>query len=96
MSNVVMEKHLLLVLALSGESELVLWLSVWDFVDSEPFICSPQKAWKVSFDVFNIVELRGQWVVDIDNNDLPVGLLLVKQGHNTEYLDLFDLTRVSN
>jgi len=66
---------ILLILALSSESKLVLWLSIWDLVDSEPFICSPQQAWKVSLNVLDIVELGCQWVVDIDNNDLPVGFL---------------------
>ncbi len=32
--------HSLLVLALACESKLVLWLSVWDLVDSEPLIGS--------------------------------------------------------
>src|SRR4051794_20492374 len=87
---------LLLVLALTSESKLVLWLSIWDFVDSEPLICSSQQTWQVSLDILNIVELGSQWVVDIDNNDLPVGLLLVEKSHDTEDLDLLDLTRISN
>lgn len=96
MPKIAVQQPLLLVLALSSESELVLWLSVWDFVDSEPFICGSQETWKVSLNIFNIIELRGQWVVDVDDDDLPVGLLLIEQGHNTENLDLLDLTRVSN
>lgn len=75
---------------------MVLWLSIWDFVDSEPFICSPQETWKVSLNILNVIELRSQWVVDIDDNDLPVGLLLIEQGHNTENLDLLNLARVSD
>jgi hypothetical protein len=42
------------------------------------------------------VELGSQRVVDINDNDLPVGLLLVNQGHNTQNLDLLDLTRVAD
>lgn len=87
---------LLLVLALAGERELVLWLSVWDFVDSEPLICGSQETWKVALDILDIVELGGQWVVDINDNDLPVGLLLIQEGHDTEDLDLLDLTWVSH
>jgi len=86
----------LLVLALAGESELVLWLSVWDFVDSEPLIGSSQKTWQVSLDILNIIELRSQWVVDIDDDNLPVSLLLIKKSHDTKDLDLLDLTRVSD
>jgi len=85
-----------LVLALAGESKLVLWLSVWDFVDSEPLVCGTEKTWQVSLDILNIVELVSQWIVYVNDNDLPVGLLLVKQGHDTKDLDLLDLARVAD
>jgi hypothetical protein len=90
------EPNPLLILALSGESELVLGLSVWDFVDTEPFVGGPQQTREVSLDILNIIQLGGQGVVDIDDDDLPVSLLLVKQGHDTEDLDLLDLARVSD
>lgn len=83
---------ILLVLALAGERKLVLWLSVWDLVDAEPLICRPQKTWQVSLDILNVVEPIRQWVLDIDDNDLPVSLTLVKQCHDAEHLDLFDIT----
>ena len=38
-------KRILAVLALSAESELVLWLSIWDLVDAEPFVRRSQQAW---------------------------------------------------
>jgi hypothetical protein len=88
--------HLLLVLALSSESKLILRLSIWDLVDSEPLIGSPQKTRKVSLNILDIIELGSQWVVDINDNNLPVGLLLIQQSHDTEDLDLLDLTRVSD
>jgi len=75
---------------------LVLWLSVWDLVDTEPLIGSSQQTWEVSLDILNIIELRSQWVVDINDNDLPVGLLLIEQSHDTKNLDLLDLTWVSD
>lgn len=50
----------------------------------------------MSFDILDIVELRSQRVIDVDNNDLPVGLLLVEKGHNAEDLDLLDLARLGN
>ena len=88
--------NILLVLALSSESKLVLWLSIWDFVDTEPFISSPQKTWQVSLDVFDIIKLGGQWVVDINDDDLPISLLLIEQSHNPKDLHLLDLTWISN
>ena len=50
----------------------------------------------MSLDILNIIELRSQWVVDIDDDNLPVGLLLIKKSHDTKDLDLLDLTRVSD
>lgn len=85
-----------LVLALAGESELVLWLSVWDLVDAEPLIGRSQKTWQVALDILDIVELWCQWVVDINDNDLPVGFLLVKESHDTKDLDLLDLSWVAD
>jgi hypothetical protein len=47
----------------------------------------------VALDVLNVIELRGEGVIDIDDNDLPVGLAFVEEGHHAENLDLLDLTR---
>lgn len=81
----------LLVLALAGEGELVLWLSVWDLVDAEPFVGGAEETWQVALDVLNVVQLWRQWVVDVDDDDLPVGLALVEQSHDSKNLDLLDL-----
>jgi hypothetical protein len=56
---------ILLVLAFAAECELVLRLSIWDLVDTEPFVCSTEEARKVTFDVLNIVELGSKGVVDL-------------------------------
>jgi hypothetical protein len=82
----------LLVLALAGEGKLVLRLAVWDLVDAEPLVGGTEKAGQVALDILDIVELGGQWVVHVDDHDLPVGLALVKQGHDTEDLDLDDIS----
>jgi len=84
----------LLVLALARESELVLGLAVGDLVDAEPLVCGTQKAGQVALDVLNIVQLGGQGVVDVDDNDLPVSLALVEESHDTEDLDLDDISRL--
>ena len=85
-----------LVLALAGEGELVLGLSVRDLVDSEPLVGGTEEAGEVALNVLNVVELGGERVVDVDDDHLPVGLLLVKEGHNAENLDLLDLAGVAN
>ena len=86
----------LLVLALAGEGELVLGLAVGDLVDTEPLVGGTHETGQVALNILNVVKLRGQSVVDVDDNDLPVGLLLVNQGHDTEDLDLLDLTGVAD
>ena len=50
----------------------------------------------MSLNILDIIELGSQGVVDINDNDLPVGLLLIQQSHDTEDFDLLDLTRVSD
>jgi hypothetical protein len=86
----------LLVLAFTTEGELVLGLSIWDLVDAEPLIGGTEQARKMTLDVFDIVEFWGKRVVDVDDDDLPVGLLLVQESHDTQDLDLLDLTSVAN
>lgn len=50
----------------------------------------------MTLDILNIVELRRKGILDVDDNDLPVGLLLVEESHHTENLDLLDLTGVAD
>ena len=45
----------------------------------------------MSLHIFNIVQSWGQWIIDINDNDLPISLLLVQEGHDTKDLDLLDL-----
>ena len=48
------------------------------------------------FNVFNVIQLWSQRVIDVNNDDLPVRLFLVEECHYTEDLDLFDLAGGSN
>lgn len=50
----------------------------------------------MSLDILNIVKLGSERVVHINDNDLPVGLLLVEQGHDAKNLDLLDLASVAD
>lgn len=85
-----------LVLALASEGKLVLRLAVGDLVDTEPLVGGTEQARQVALDVLDVVQLRSKRVVDINDNDLPVSLLLVEKGHDTEDLDLLDLAGVAN
>lgn len=68
----------LLVLALAREGKLVLGLAIWDLVDAEPLVCGTEETRQVALDILDVVELGGQWVVYVDDHDLPVGLALVE------------------
>ena len=48
----------------------------------------------MTLDVLDVVQLGSERVGDVDDDDLPVGLALIKEGHDTENLDLFDLTGI--
>jgi hypothetical protein len=65
-------------------------------VDAEPLVGSTEEAGEVALEVLDRVDLAGKGVVDVDDNDLPVGLTLVKEGHDTEDLDLLDLASVAD
>lgn len=90
------KRCLRLVLAFASESKLILRLAVRDLVDTEPLICGTEETRQVTLDILDVVELACKGVVHIDNNDFPVGLILVQQGHDTENLDLLDLARVAD
>ena len=44
-------------------------------------------------DVLDIVQSGGERVVDVDDDDLPVSLTLVQEGHDSEDLDLPTMRR---
>ena len=50
----------------------------------------------MSLDILNVVELGCQWVFAVDDDDFPVRLFLVEQGHHAEDLDLLDLSWVAD
>jgi hypothetical protein len=50
----------------------------------------------MSLDVLDVVELGGKGVTDIDDDDFPVGLAFIEEGHDTEDLDLLDLANVAD
>lgn len=45
----------------------------------------------MSFNVFDIIESRCQWVIDIDDNDLPICFLFIEKSHDSQNLHLLDL-----
>lgn len=47
-------------------------------------------------DVFDVVELGCKRVLDIDDDDFPVGLAFIEEGHDAEDLDLLDLANIAD
>lgn len=45
--------------------------------------------------VLNVVQLGSQRILDINDDDLPVGLAFIQESHDAENLDLFDLANVA-
>jgi hypothetical protein len=72
-------------------------------IDNEKKICAPEplvggtdEAGKVPLDVFDVVELGCKGVLDIDDDDFPVGLAFIEEGHDAEDLDLLDLANITD
>ena len=89
-------RSIFLILALARKGKLVLWLAIRNLVDAKPFVSGAQQTRKVALDIFNVVELGCERVVDVNDDDLPVGLFLVEQGHHTQDLDLLHLAGLGN
>ena len=50
----------------------------------------------MTLDILNVVQLRSKGILNVNDDDLPIGLSFVKESHDTENLDLFNLTRVTD
>lgn len=62
----------------------------------EPLVGRPDQTRKMPLNIFNIIELRGQRILDVNDENLPIRLAFVKERHDTENLDLLDLADVTN
>ena len=54
-------------------------------VDAEPLVGSTDEAGEVALNVLNVVQLGSEGVVDIHDDDLPVGLTLVEESPISEW-----------
>lgn len=62
----------------------------------EPLVCGPDQTRQMTFDIFNVVELGSEGVLDIHDDDFPIGLAFIEQRHDAENLDLLDLADVAD
>jgi hypothetical protein len=84
--------RVLLSLGLAVKRKHVLGLSIGDFVDSEPFLRCSKVTGQVPLDIFDIVESGCEGIIDVHDDDFPVGFSLVEEGHDAEDLDLLDFS----
>jgi hypothetical protein len=87
---------ILYVLALASEGKLVLGLVIGDLVDTEPLVSGTQETRQASLNILDAVEVGSKSIIDVDDDDLPVGLTLIEKGHDAKNLDLLDLSSVAN
>jgi hypothetical protein len=85
-----------LVLRLARERKLVFGFAIGDFVDTEPLIRGAYEARQMALDVLDVVQFGCEWVLDIDDDDLPVSLAFVEERHDPEDLNLLDLSNVTD
>ena len=50
----------------------------------------------MTLDILNIVQLGCEWVLDVDDEDLPVGLAFVKESHDAEDFNLLNLPYITH
>ena len=50
----------------------------------------------MTLDVLDVVQFGGERIGYVNDDDLPVGLALIEEGHNTEDLDLLDLASITD
>jgi hypothetical protein len=62
----------------------------------EPLVRRSHKAGKMALDVLNIVEFGRKRVLNVNDEDLPIGLALIKKRHDPEDLNLLDLADVAD
>jgi hypothetical protein len=64
--------------------------------EPEPLVRRADETRQVALDVLNIVQLGRERVLDVDNDDLPVGFTLIEEGHDAEDFNLLDLTDITD
>jgi len=85
-----------LVLRFTGEGESVLGLAIGDLVNAEPFVRRPDETREMTLDIFNVIELGSEGILDIHDDDFPIGLAFIEQRHDAEDLDLLDLAYIAD
>lgn len=82
------------VLSLAVECELIFRLAVRHFVELEPFDRGSEESREELFNILDVVELIGDWVINVDGQKLPVSLSLVDQCECSQNLDLHNVSAV--
>lgn len=86
------EDDLLFVFAFARESEMVLRLSVRNLVDSKPFIRSAEQTRQMTLHILDVIQSGGKRIMYVNDHDLPICFALIQKRHDSQDLDLFDLS----
>ena len=62
----------------------------------EPLVRRANKTREVALNVLNVIQLARKRVLNVNDNDLPVGLALVEKSHDAKNLDLLDLANIAD
>lgn len=46
--------------------------------------------------ILNIIELGSKRIGNVNDNDFPIGFAFIKESHDAENFDLFDLTHITD
>jgi hypothetical protein len=57
----------------------------------EPLVCGADETGQMALNILDVVQLARERVLDVNDDDLPVGLALVEECHDTKDLNLLDL-----
>lgn len=91
--NILSERR---VLSFAVECKLILWLSIWHFVELEPFDWRSKQSREELFDVLNVFQLISQRVVDVDSKKFPVCLAFINQSECSKNFNLNNVTARSD
>jgi hypothetical protein len=52
------------------------------------------QTWEVLFDIFYVIQVPREWVLNINNDHFPIDFALLQQGYDAKNLDLLNLSDI--
>ena len=73
-----------------------MWTRVKKEDEPEPLVGRADETREVPLDILNVVQFGSERILDIHDEDFPVGLAFVKESHDAKDLNLLDLADIAN